>query len=408
MKYSLSAATIFAIALIILLSAIAPRALTILPGLAGLGFSVSHWRQGKRFPLLPVPLFGFCAVAVLLGALSSLWAIDPEMAFERSWKTALVLLPCLLFIAAVQAVDAAQVRRYLWLIPAAVTAAAIIVAINMGFEKPFYRLLNGIDFTTPIKDNVLNRAAVSVALCYLPALSLTSHIGRKWLWRTVMTAPMVAIFFLTESQAFQVILALGLAVMLLFPMRSRIAWGLMAGAICAGAALAPWIAIGAFGLLTSEAQNIPMHYLIGGANLGSRMEIWDFISHYALQNPLYGFGMEAARAVPKFDTAELYHHASTILHPHNFALQLWIEFGVAGAALGIALLLYIIRGLYTLFPAQRRTALPPFIACLATASFTYGLWQSWWLGLLFLIGGMTILAIKTAAPETGSGHVLSD
>lgn len=408
MNRSLSTCFVFAIALIILLSAVAPRALTLLPGLAGLGFFIACRCREKQWPRLQIPLLGLCAAAVALGALSSLWAIDPAMALERSWKTALVLLPCVLFASAAQAVRADEMKRYLWLLPAAVGVAATIVAIDMAFEKPFYRLLNGLDFNVRVKDHVLNRAAVSVVLCYFPILAITAAMPRKWLWRGVASVPVFAIYFLTESQAFQLALILGFIVMFLFPYRARIGWGFMAGGICAATALAPWLAIGLFKLLNSQADNIPRHFLVGGANLGSRLEIWDFISRYTLQNPLYGFGMEAARAVEKFDTAELYHHASTILHPHNFALQLWIEFGVIGAVLGIVTLIYIMRGLYRLPPTHRRIALPVFITGLMVASITYGLWQSWWLGLLFLTGGLTVIAIKTTAPDTGSGHVYSD
>jgi O-antigen ligase len=72
------------------------------------------------------------------------------------------------------------------------------------------------------------------------------------------------------------------------------------------------------------------------------------------------------------------------LHPHNAALQVWLELGAPGAAL-FALLTAIVWG------ALARVEWPPVFAAAAGASLTiaflgcfttYGIWQEWWLGTL--------------------------
>src|SRR5436190_23671517 len=76
----------------------------------------------------------------------------------------------------------------------------------------------------------------------------------------------------------------------------------------------------------------------GQAFANNRLEIWDFVSRYALRHPLHGFGIEATRAVEAFDSQQIYQKKATILHPHNFAIQMWIEFGLIGGLLAAAMM----------------------------------------------------------------------
>jgi O-antigen ligase len=77
------------------------------------------------------------------------------------------------------------------------------------------------------------------------------------------------------------------------------------------------------------------------------------------------------------------------LHPHNGALQLWLELGVIGALIGAALML-------ALGVAASRSAAPAAGAgMLASAAVTgmlsFGLWQAWWVASLLL--AMVALAL---------------
>jgi O-antigen ligase len=118
--------------------------------------------------------------------------------------------------------------------------------------------------------------------------------------------------------------------------------------------------------------------------MAPRLEIWDFISRRALQSPFIGHGTEATKSIT-FDTAQLYQPGKTILHPHNFALQLWIEFGAFGAALGAAFLGDILSRIYKFDLPLRRFSLALLMASLSVASTGYGLWQGWWLGVFCLL-----------------------
>ena len=84
------------------------------------------------------------------------------------------------------------------------------------------------------------------------------------------------------------------------------------------------------------------------------------------------------------------------MHPHNFALQLWIEFGLLGASISaawISALVYLISKQPNIL--ARRISLATLIATLSIASMGYGIWQGWWIGLLFYACATVIITLKT-------------
>jgi O-antigen ligase len=140
-----------------------------------------------------------------------------------------------------------------------------------------------------------------------------------------------------------------------------------------------------------------------------RLVIWDFAAARIAEKPLAGWGMEASRALPggraRPDAATLdrlnittpaqreflalAHVEVMPLHPHNGALQLWLELGGIGALIGAALILLL--GF-----AASRSAVPAVGAgMLASAAVTgmlsFGLWQAWWVASLLL--AMVALAL---------------
>jgi O-antigen ligase len=145
-----------------------------------------------------------------------------------------------------------------------------------------------------------------------------------------------------------------------------------------------------------------------------RLVIWDFAAQRIAEKPLTGWGLEASRAMPggqaQPDAATLDrlnikapaqrqflalpHVGVMPLHPHNGALQLWLELGGIGALIGAALMLAL--G----FAASRSAAPAVGAGILASAAVTgmlsFGLWQAWWVASL-------LLAIVALATQKGAG-----
>ncbi|HBA43609.1 MAG TPA: hypothetical protein DCZ07_11605, partial [Alphaproteobacteria bacterium] len=75
------------------------------------------------------------------------------------------------------------------------------------------------------------------------------------------------------------------------------------------------------------------------------------------------------------------------LHPHNGALQIWLELGLPGALITAALLLALGFGIAALpLPTpQRAAATAAFTATLCLILLSFGLWQNWWQASFWLL-----------------------
>ena len=83
------------------------------------------------------------------------------------------------------------------------------------------------------------------------------------------------------------------------------------------------------------------------------------------------------------------------LHPHNAALQWWVELGAIGAVLGAAVAL-LATGALRRIPDPRSAATG--VALLASAAtvgcMSFGVWQSWWIAALALAAAFHVAATR--------------
>src|SRR5690348_3874511 len=132
---------------------------------------------------------------------------------------------------------------------------------------------------------------------------------------------------------------------------------------------------------------------------GHRLLIWSFVGDRIAERPLLGWGLDASRAIPG-GKDEIRPGLSRLpLHPHNAALQLWLELGLTGALLPALFVGWFWLRLATV-PWPRLYAAAAggsLAAALAVASGAYGIWQEWWLGTL----GLTLFAVLVMARTTG-------
>jgi len=124
-----------------------------------------------------------------------------------------------------------------------------------------------------------------------------------------------------------------------------------------------------------------------------RLYMWDFVFRQISERPLNGYGFNNARTYSELITLSggqtvtlLSHHA------HNAGLQIWLETGLIGAGLaGLSIL-------SCLGPAKRFVRDQPngafglcgfLTAMILLSSLSFGVWQFWWWGTLFL--GLAVL-----------------
>lgn len=388
------------LALIPVLAIAVPRVLAYVPALAGILGYASYAFVFKERAIRFAP--GFVIVSVLMSLMfaSTLWAIDPVQSLERAQKTSLLLIGGAFLISTVMTVRVSAIEPYLKWIPYILFAAAAYTCFEIGLNYPLYRLVRGESFDDGVGLAVFNRAAVTVALLLVPSLVIMRHFHNAQICALAVLATIIPMLMMGESQsALLGVLVAGIT-FVAFPYKWKSAYDILAGGIGGLMLALPFIAMWAFKNFAADMNTMPLLGQ-GSAFAGARMEIWDYVSRYALQNPLYGFGVEATRQVAHFGSAEIYQEGQTILHPHNFTLQLWMEFGLFGVALGMALIGYLILKLAKLPPRQARLMLPVLLSTLAVASVSYGIWQGWWVGLLFVVTANAILALRLNRQDSG-------
>ncbi len=113
---------------------------------------------------------------------------------------------------------------------------------------------------------------------------------------------------------------------------------------------------------------------VGKLSWHVRLDIWRFASHLIAHRPLLGYGLDSSRAF----------EPSIPMHPHDMALQLWLELGAPGALLGALFfgwLFYKVARLAKSDPAWAAIACATGAVYLLIGAISFGVWQEWWLAL---------------------------
>ena len=352
--------------------ALIPMAITLLLG----------WRAGWRpsLPIGAVLMFGLILVA--WAAITSLWAPEPGRA------AILALTLAAMMLLAHGAASAAQGARLMpW----------IGFGLVFGLAAAFADWQSGNALRAAVRG--LKEVPETLMFGLKPAASLMAlllpmgfALPWPWLARAALLLVGAGVLISLPGETARLATIAGLAAALLSLAAPRLVPRLI-GAMLGLAILVMPLLVGFIPKMPTA--NLPLSAV-------HRLVIWDFTVARIAEKPLTGWGLEASRAMPggraQPDTATLDRlnitnpaqraflanpHVEVMpLHPHNGALQLWLELGGIGALLGAVLML-------ALGFAASRSAVPAVGAgMLASAAVTgmlsFGLWQAWWVASLLL------------------------
>lgn len=389
-----------ALACMPLIGMIAPRFLAFGPGLIGLIGIFAYRPVCGTWPPMNKTILYLLGMIIAMIGVSIIWAINTEISVDRLSRTALLLTGVVLLYSFLWALDANVFTGFNRIFPPIVILSGMIVSIDLYSNGALYKFLNAdINSYTVEHFNLaqMNRSVIIFELSAIAAFfMLASNIKQSWLSRIYalgLVAVLMVVLWGTESQSAQFAIGIATLAALAFPvMRYKCAWRLLQGVLVLLLFATPWLTQWAFhyiAAIASESDWLSQGYA------ANRMEIWDYVSRRALEKPWLGHGVEATQSIKDFETALIYTPTNLVLHPHNFAVQLWIEFGVMGALVGGVFLTTIVEKIRIQTPYLSHMFFVLFFATLSIASMSYGMWQGWWIGLLSFLLALCVIIKKS-------------
>ena len=377
------------------LAVIAPRSLAIVLPLTALAASAGAWRKSI---LRPPPVWPTAIVILILcwGAASALWSVDPRLTWS-AWPQVAGLAACGLALLAVSRNLDDETRNPIGLALAlGVLIALALLLIEWAsarlFERSVGEMLYGQFSRRTFYTYVFNRATATLALMVWPA-AFAVHRRFGWRWATALVVATLLVVSRFDSMASIVGLCAGLGAWLI------LSWPPRAIAIGAAAVLAIAVALSPLVIPGTppeprapvEAPPPDLPPLEGSVSVTHRIKIWQFVAEAIAQRPIAGWGLNGSRELPGAST-EIAPGANRLpLHPHNAFLQIWVELGAIGAALVATLGGMALGGALMLRPPAagearfaRAAALALIVSGALVAGVAFGIWQAWWMAVLWL------------------------
>ena len=324
-------------------------------------------------------------LGLLLGwALTSvLWSIVPDETLSLLKSLIVIFLAALTTVAAAGELETHERRTVAGLALAGLGLGLVLLVIELAAGLPLANLLRGPRPGLPqLELSMLNAGLVALLIVMWP---LALELGRRRAGAGALLLLLAAVLVLWGVSA-SAKLALGLAALvgLAVFFGGRRALRIFAVLVVAGIALAPVVPRT---VLTPERFAASFPELRDSAL--HRVHIWDFSARTIAQRPLVGWGLDSSRAIPGGQVEAIEHGPYMSLHPHNAALQMWLELGLPGAAAFAALALIGLIAAGRLETWQRAAAAAALAAALGVASLSFGIWQNWWLATLALAAAIT-------------------
>ena len=335
---------------------------------------------------LPAAILG---ALLLWGAVSAAWSIDPGRSLVMAARLAGLFIAALALAAAANRV--AEPRRLTLFLFAGSAIGIAMALFDLASAGGLSRHVSVRVFAAPR----LNQIAVWLALFVLPASALLICRGRRLLALFASVAMIGTVYALDGTTA-KIALSLSLPIAALVYLRR--------GVVCGIAAALAMLAILTAPLTLPPLARLPSVFATVDAykeSAGHRLLIWSFTGHRIADRPVAGWGLDAARAIPGGKVEIRPGQDWLPLHPHDAALQLWLELGAPGALLfaWIIGLLWLRLGKAPWPRLYAAAAGGSLFAAAAVASSAWGIWQEWWLGTLGLALFATLVMARAATIE---------
>jgi exopolysaccharide production protein ExoQ len=329
-----------------------------------LGSMQRQWpRLDRQFGVLALSFAALCWASVA-------WSVDPTRSAMAALQVTAVLAGALFALAS--PVPRAGTSEQLFRVMAIATAmGCAILVLDTALDFTLQQHL--LDRPPPLVGTKYNRGMDHLALIVWPVLGYLAF-RHDWKGALLMGLPLLCAVAVTMSLAAQVAMIVGLLVLLAALRLPRLTPRLLTAGVVTIAVATP---VGLH-LLAEERAALTPYLKISGLH---RLEIWDHVTTHLFARPLLGWGIASATRLP-MPQEELRHYVilnGNNIYAHDQWLELWVETGAFGAALGLGFSILVLHRIRRTSPAVRPFAYAAFgagvlISCVNFEVMT----DSWW------------------------------
>lgn len=358
----------------------APNGTVVLLAVTGIVLAFDAGHRHAAYALLNAPAVRLIVALLVVAVLASFWAFDPLRGLVQCVRLALLAAAGFVTLAAALHLSPPDARVAQRGMAAGGLLLAGLMLIETASGAGLTQFFRGIDERMLIglsNGAPLSRGGTVLALFLWPIFLAV----RPWYGRGAVPA-----------------LAAGAGVALwLQPVEATVI-AAAAGAVVFVAARAAPAATARFGsiavvvlLLAPPVVAALLPNMFDGADLQQmpqshrhRVQIWTYALDRILERPVLGWGFDASREVMGTGAGAAFADAPMSLHTHNITLQAWLELGIGGVVLVVALGHALWRRAAALGAGVAPAALAGFVTWLVYAEISRGAWQTWWLAALWL------------------------
>ncbi len=344
-----------------------------------------------------LPLF------LVLGA-SVFWALDRRAAAFLAVRLILLGFAGLVLAASWRPLAQTVKDRLLLALGWGVVAAGYCVVLDLLFGGRLAALLHPGDRTTPLAD-AYSRGAVLLAIIAVPLAAALVQRQHRGLALASFLASVLAVVLGVQASATLALLVACVVALVVFALPA-LRW-LVLGSVIAVALAAPFLPV-------QPTRSELCWLVVHKPSALHRLLIWDWVDHRIRERPLLGWGLDASRRMPggqthvtvrgcddPSDSAYRLDNEVLPLHPHDAALQIWLELGALGAA---AACFGLVAAAGRAFMARTgrldaAATSAAFAAAAIVAGLSFGIWQEWWFAGLWIMGWIATIPSVRAAPN---------
>jgi O-antigen ligase len=310
-------------------------------------------------------------------------------------RLSLVLLWSGILMAAASKLDPDDARNVVSVATWAILAQLIVVAVLILFQKQALSLFS---FAMSDPGEGVQNIARNGIIMALAAPFLIVGFGRQLSFSRALIVEIavfaVVVAVLAFGDVIGPIMSVGfgiasVAVVRIFPKSGFKLIGL-------GIAIFVMTAPFTFGLLSAGSDPAAV-----SNSIDWRLAIWQRVIEVIQQNPMTGHGLGAFRTIEEIiPSGEFAGRLLAPNHPHNMALQIWVELGVFGAAIFALMIILISFRL----PDPSKLGVPGFLAAALAGQFvaislSFDLWNDWLWACAGILAAMFVVIARTEADD---------